>query len=308
MELLTTLQRSLSLILCFSALLHPEHATQAAGAPSRWVETLSWEPRAFVYHGFLSEAECDHVVALAEPTMARSSVVDAKSGGSVLDNIRTSHGTFLKRKQDDVISDIERRISLWTKLPERNGEDIQVLRYQNGQKYDAHWDWFDEPGQHEGLISTDGAGNRVATVLMYLSDVEEGGETAFPHGAFVNEAKQKHGPYSPCGEDGISVKPKKGDALLFWNLQPNGKDGDKYSLHAGCPVLRGTKWSATKWIHVRPFGVDGMEAEHEEEPVLAGSPGCRDEELDCEDWAIAGECDHNPGFMHLKCKHSCNRC
>lgn len=34
----------------------------------------------------------------------------------------------------------------------------------------------------------------------------------------------------------------QGDALLFWDLDVMGKEGDKYSLHAGCPVVRGTKW------------------------------------------------------------------
>jgi hypothetical protein len=40
----------------------------------------------------------------------------------------------------------------------------QVLRYQNGQKYDSHWDWFDERDEQDRS-----KGNRIATVLMYLS-------------------------------------------------------------------------------------------------------------------------------------------
>lgn len=48
------------------------------------------------------------------------------------------------------------------------------------------------------------------------------------------------------------MRPKKGDALLFWSLKPNGLL-DTYSKHAGCPVIRGTKWTATKWMHVGPY-------------------------------------------------------
>ena len=28
---------------------------------------------------------------------------------------------------------------------------------------------------------------------------------------------------------------------------------DPHSMHAGCPVIAGEKWTATKWIHARPF-------------------------------------------------------
>jgi len=59
------------------------------------VEQLSWKPRAWVYHSFMSAEECDHIIGLAAPRMARSTVVDSETGDSVLDPIRTSQGTFL---------------------------------------------------------------------------------------------------------------------------------------------------------------------------------------------------------------------
>ena len=55
-----------------------------------------------------------------------------------------------------------------------NGEDIQVLRYEHGQKYDAHYDYFADK------VNIARGGHRIATVLMYLSDVTRGGETVFP--------------------------------------------------------------------------------------------------------------------------------
>lgn len=58
-------------------------------------------------------------------------------------------------------------------LPE-NGEDIQVLRYEEGQKYEPHYDYFSDK------VNIVRGGHRLATVLMYLSDVEKGGETVFP--------------------------------------------------------------------------------------------------------------------------------
>ena len=59
----------------------------------------------------------------------------------------------------------------YVQLPVENGEDLQILRYEHGQKYDEHWDWFD-PEELEKMNMTDG--NRIATVLMYLSGAEPG--------------------------------------------------------------------------------------------------------------------------------------
>lgn len=58
---------------------------------------------------------------------------------------------------------IEERIANWTHLPPENGEPIEVLRYRDGQKYSAHWDFF------EDKFNDERSGNRVATVLMYLA-------------------------------------------------------------------------------------------------------------------------------------------
>ena len=51
--------------------------------------------------------------------------------------------------------------------------------------------------------------------------------------------------YSTCGQQGVAVKPRQGDALLFYSQTPNGTL-DTLSLHSGCPVIHGNKWSATK--------------------------------------------------------------
>jgi hypothetical protein len=51
---------------------------------------------------------------------------------------------------------------------------MQILHYENGEKYEPHFDYF-----HDKVNQVLG-GHRIATVLMYLSDVEKGGETIFP--------------------------------------------------------------------------------------------------------------------------------
>lgn len=100
----------------------------------------------------------------------------------------------------------------------------------------------------------------------------------------------------------ISVRPRKGDALLFFSLHPDATTDDS-SLHAGCPVIDGEKWSATKWIHVDSF-----------DKIVGSQGNCTDENESCQRWAALGECTKNPEYMvgtaELPgyCRRSCNVC
>ncbi|KAI3979637.1 hypothetical protein MKX01_013732 [Papaver californicum] len=262
---------------------------------------ISWKPRAFVYEGFLTEEECDHMIALAKTELKRSVVANSESGDSMLSEVRTSSGTFIGKAKDSIVSHIEDKIAAWTFLPKENGEDIQVLKYEEGQKYDAHYDYFSD------LVNIVRGGHRLATVLMYLSDVPKGGETVFPN---AEELPHRGSPnkddLSDCAKKGIAVKPQKGDALLFFNLYPTAVP-DTMSLHGGCPVLEGEKWSATKWIHVDSFdkivGNGG-----------SGGGNCSDDNDRCEQWAALGECTKNPEYMvgstdiPGSCRRSCKVC
>lgn len=100
-----------------------------------------------------------------------------------------------------------------------------------------------------------------------------------------------------------SVKPYKGDALLFFSLHPDATT-DALSLHGSCPVIEGEKWSATKWIHVRSF----------DRTVNTAKGDCVDEDDNCARWAAAGECERNPVYMVGSpgglgyCRKSCKVC
>ncbi|CAM6026275.1 unnamed protein product [Sphagnum balticum] len=205
-------------------------------------EMLNWQPRIILFHNFLSADECDHLINLARPKLAKSTVVDTNTGKGIESKVRTSTGmflTFVDRKHK-VIEAIERRISVYAMVPVENGELLQVLRYEPGQYYKAHHDYFsDEFNLKRG-------GQRVATMLMYLSDGVEGGETFFPS---VGDKE------CSCGGEmkrGICVKPKRGDAILFWSVKLDGSK-DPSSLHGGCKVLVGEKWSSTKWMRQETF-------------------------------------------------------
>ncbi|KAL8196104.1 hypothetical protein R6Q57_025104 [Mikania cordata] len=184
--------------------------------------------------------ECDYLRAIAKPRLQVSTVVDAKTGKGIKSNVRTSSGMFLNHEERKypMIHAIEKRISTFSQVPIENGELIQVLRYEPNQFYRPHHDYFSD------TFNLKRGGQRVATMLMYLTDNVEGGETFFPM-AGSGECS--------CGGKmvkGLCVKPNKGDAVLFWSMGLDGQS-DPDSIHGGCEVLSGEKWSATKWMRQR---------------------------------------------------------
>lgn len=88
---------------------------------------VSWQPRALLLHGFLTDAEADHMVGLAAPSLERSRVI-AQNGSGVLDSVRTSSGTFLPKGADAVVAGVEARVAAVTHLPVSHAENLQILR------------------------------------------------------------------------------------------------------------------------------------------------------------------------------------
>lgn len=206
-------------------------------------QVLSWYPRMLLFPKFLSDEQCDRLVEVAEARLAPSALAlrtgDTAEGTR---NIRTSQGTFMSHTEDPsgTLTFIEEKIATLTGLPTNYGEAFNILRYKLGQHYDSHFDYFEETGY--GKLGS----NRLATVLVYLSSVELGGETVFPWEGRDGLARQYGMDFKNC-DMGFKYKPRKGDALLFYSMYPNNTL-DRHSLHGGCPVIRGEKWVATKWV------------------------------------------------------------
>lgn len=185
------------------------------------------KPDVIVLADLLSAEECDELIRLAAPKIERSTTVDPVTGKAIVIDNRTSHGTFFHLNETDFIARLDRRIAEVMNWPLQNGEGIQILKYGTGGEYRPHFDYFppQNPGSSRPL--TEG-GQRVATLVMYLNDVEEGGATIFP-------------------EVGLSVSPRKGHAVYFSYFNSLGRV-DPLTLHGGAPVLKGEKWIATKWM------------------------------------------------------------
>ncbi|GJX35676.1 probable prolyl 4-hydroxylase 7, partial [Tanacetum coccineum] len=203
--------------------------------PSRVIR-ISWHPRAFLYKKFLTDDECDHLIKMAKDKLEKSMVADVKTGKSTESTVRTSKGMFIRKAQDEVVGHIESRISVWTFLPVENGEAIQVLHYENGQKYLPHWDYFqDKTNQALG-------GHRLVNVLMYLSNVEKGGEIIFPLSE-MKESQPKTDEDSECATKGYAGMIQQVLSSLVASLDfcsdTTVVDGlCTYSLHANLPLRR----------------------------------------------------------------------
>lgn len=189
-------------------------------------------PRIVLLDNFLTHEECDELIQSAQKYLKKSMVIDDDKAVDVQNDARTSAGAMFKRGETELILTIEKRLADLCNWPLDHGEPIQVLRYELNEEYRPHFDWFDpdKPGHRMRMVR---GGQRVATVILYLSDVAEGGSTVFP-------------------KLGLEVRPHKGSALFFANLGSDGFPNEK-SFHGGMPVIRGVKFIATKWMRERQY-------------------------------------------------------
>ncbi|WP_072321437.1 2OG-Fe(II) oxygenase [Luteibacter sp. UNCMF366Tsu5.1] len=189
-------------------------------------------PTIAVLDGVLDPSECEALRALATTRLARSQVVNPGTGVGVVQDIRTSEGANFGRGETPLIARIDARAAAIMNLDQEHGEGLQAMRYGPAAEYLPHFDYFppDDPGSQAHLRN---GGQRVSTLIMYLNDVDAGGETIFPRIDF-------------------SYVPRQGQALYFEYNAPDGSL-DLLSLHGGAPVLSGEKWILTKWMRERPF-------------------------------------------------------
>ncbi len=199
----------------------------------------STHPRVAVCHQLLTAEECDYVIDVGSPFLTPSNVVDPQTRQLIPHPVRRSSGAmFGVHSEDLVINAINRRIGAVSGTNYKQGEPLQLLQYQRGDEYRPHLDAL--PNEHN---------QRVLTVIMYLSEDYDGGETQFLRTS-------------------LSFKGQKGDALLFANTLPNGQP-DPLSLHCGAPVKSGTKTIATRWIRRSHFTYPDPPSILEKMPGLA---------------------------------------
>ncbi|XP_077481935.1 prolyl 4-hydroxylase subunit alpha-1-like [Stigmatopora argus] len=184
------------------------------------------QPHIIRYHDVASEQDMEIIKEWAKPELKRSKVNGKNE--SVVSRTRVSQNAWMDDKHV-VMTKLSKRVGDITGMDMTTSEKMQVVNYGVGGQYEPHWDFKGD--EIEDPYPQLGTGNRIATWLFYISDVEAGGATVFP-------------------DVGAIVEPIKGSAVLWYNLRLNGK-GDYRTKHAACPVLVGSKWVANKWLHER---------------------------------------------------------
>jgi prolyl 4-hydroxylase len=181
----------------------------------------------FAVGQFLSGEECAHLIAMIDRVARPSATYDPQTG----QKYRTSYSGDVD-SADSFVRMIERRLCDLLGIDIAYGETVQGQRYQPGQEFQAHYDWFDTNATYwPGEIRR--GGQRSWTAMAYLNDVAEGGATVFGH-------------------IGVSIQPQAG-ALLIWNNALADGRPNPDVLHAALPVVRGPKYVITKWFRTRPW-------------------------------------------------------
>ena len=195
---------------------------------------------------FLTPAECNRLIALGHHLgFKRSKDIGKKKADGSFDSFISTHRTSTTAwctaesicREDPVVKGVAARVENLVGIPTNNSENMQLLKYEVGQKYETHSDYSDAHiGRPQGV--------RILTVFLYLNDEGlMGGGTNFP---FVQN---------------MTVFPKGGTAVI-WPSVLNDRPGviDERTKHQALPVEKGVKYGANLWIHERDF----------QTPLLAG--------------------------------------
>lgn len=181
----------------------------------------------YVYHNFLPPVQRQMVIDMIDEGAFKSKLYTEDQDKE----FRTSSSCDMERWNWDIRS-IDQRIAHLLGIKEEFGETLQGQRYEVGQQFKPHQDYFHvtEPYWQREIYA---GGQRTWTAMIFLNDVAAGGHTEFP-------------------DVGISVSPVPG-TLLAWNNMCADGTPNRLTLHAGRPVVEGTKYIITKWFRENPW-------------------------------------------------------
>jgi prolyl 4-hydroxylase len=183
----------------------------------------------YTVENFIDKQTCEIMIDIIKKNNVPSTVTGGNKRDKYDSNVRTSNTCFMDQTNKAVIN-LEKKISNYIGIEKARSETSQGQYYKVGNEFKQHTDWFTR-NTNEWDIHASKQGQRTWTFMIYLNEVEQGGETEFI-------------------KLGTSIKPKQGMAVLWNNLYKNGQEnGD--TEHAGRPIINGEKFIITKWFRTR---------------------------------------------------------
>lgn len=181
----------------------------------------------YATHGFLSPAECARIVAVMDARATPSTLYKGTHDA----DFRTSD-THHFDAGDPLTRDLKARLADLLGIDPTHAEPLQGQRYEVGQHYRAHHDYFHVTGSYWAAEALRG-GQRTWTAMIYLDEPDEGGETDFP-------------------SLGFALRPRAGSLAIWNNMDRRGRP-NRDTIHAACPVRRGVKHVITQWFRLEPY-------------------------------------------------------
>ena len=188
---------------------------------------ISQDPKIYTIDDYLTEEECQHFIKISENKFERSLVTGNDS--NFVSEQRSSQNYWLPHDKDEITLRVATKISELVNYPLENAEMFQVIYYGKNQEYYNHCDSWHFDGSEESKRCLLRGGQRMVTALVYLNDVENGGETKFTR---LN----------------ISVYPKKRKLLVFHNCKEGTNILNPMSEHAGTSIIKGEKYAFNLWF------------------------------------------------------------
>jgi prolyl 4-hydroxylase len=182
----------------------------------------------FQMREFIGPDMRERIISLIEKDRRPSTLADAGDDRY----FRTSETCDLDA-EEPVVRELETMLTALNGIDPAYGEPLQGQRYDVGQEFKPHCDYFNRGGQDwEKYCSV--AGQRTWTFMIYLNDVEAGGATRF-------KAVKK------------TFQPEAGKLVCWNNMRPDGSENPS-TIHHGMKVRKGVKYVITKWYREKPWG------------------------------------------------------
>jgi prolyl 4-hydroxylase len=214
----------------------PDYAGLAAVNITRADHGLSVEKfddkriQLYVVENMLTDAECEAIEKIISRNLRPSTITDDIADKKYRTS-RTCDLGYLKLK---MVAAVDEKIARALGVRPAYSETIQGQRYDTGQEYKEHTDYFANASPEVYAKLVEKMGDRTWTFMVYLNDVEKGGGTHF------TRLKK-------------TFMPKKGRALVWNNLDAEGVPNFD-TQHAGLPVEAGHKSIITKWFREKGKG------------------------------------------------------